>query len=135
MFTELVRITCIFLACRGGLAKYQTCLIFHQPSTTLHPDCGSAHLETVLLWISTDCRLQIVGYTSSLVLRCYRFVLKVNITINITDLTWTLPVKMGNLPVFSCRAGNISAGQARNTFRQAINKTTSRYTKDNPGTV
>ena len=31
--------------------------------------------------------------------------------INITDLTGSLPVKMGNLLFFSCRDGNISAGQ------------------------
>ena len=29
------------------------CLIFRRPSTTLYPDCGSAHLETILSWIST----------------------------------------------------------------------------------
>ena len=45
---NLVSISFDFLACCGGLAKYQACLIFHQPSTTLDPDRGSAHLETVL---------------------------------------------------------------------------------------
>ena len=55
MFTALVRIGCHFPAFRGGSAKHQTCLIFHQPSTTLYPDLGSAHLETVLSWISTAC--------------------------------------------------------------------------------
>ena len=35
MLTESVRIGCIFLACRDGLAKYQTCLIFHRHSLTL----------------------------------------------------------------------------------------------------
>ena len=48
MFTELVRISCDFPACHGGSAKYQTCLIFHQPSLILDPDHGSSHLETVL---------------------------------------------------------------------------------------
>ena len=38
MFTELVRISCDFPACHGGSAKYQTCLIFHQPSLILDPD-------------------------------------------------------------------------------------------------
>ena len=32
MFIELVRVGCSLLACHEGLAKYQTCLIFHQPS-------------------------------------------------------------------------------------------------------
>ena len=36
MLTELVRVGCSFLTCRGGLGKYQTCLIFHRPSTTLY---------------------------------------------------------------------------------------------------
>ena len=45
MFTESVRVGCSFPSCRGGSAKYQTCLIFHRASATLHRDCGSAHLE------------------------------------------------------------------------------------------
>ena len=36
MCTESVKVGYIFLACHGGLAKYQTCLIFHRPSTTLY---------------------------------------------------------------------------------------------------
>ena len=51
MFTESGRISCSFPACRGGSAKYQTCLIFHQPCTTL----VSTHLETVLSLISMVC--------------------------------------------------------------------------------
>ena len=43
-------ISCDFLACRGGSAKYQTCLIFQQPSTTLVPDSVSVHLEIGLSW-------------------------------------------------------------------------------------
>ena len=39
MFTESARIGCSFLACCGGLAKYQTCLIFHRTSLTLDPSC------------------------------------------------------------------------------------------------
>ena len=36
--------------------------------------------------------------------------------------TRTLLIKMGSLPVFNHRVGNISAGQAGNTYRQAINR-------------
>ena len=57
MFTESIRVSCNYLVCSGGSAKYQICLIFHQFSMTLYPDCGSTHLETVLSWISTACRL------------------------------------------------------------------------------
>ena len=57
MFTESVRIGCSYLACSSGSAKYQTCLTFYCPSTTLYPDLGSARLETILLWTSTACRL------------------------------------------------------------------------------
>ena len=59
MFTETVTVGCSFLACRGGSAKYQTCLIFQQPSMTLYLDCDSAHLETVLSWTSTACQLHV----------------------------------------------------------------------------
>ena len=38
MFTESVRVGCNFLVCHGGSAKYQTCLIFHRSSVTLHAD-------------------------------------------------------------------------------------------------
>ena len=55
MFTKLVRIGCDFMACCGGLAKYQTCLIFHQPSQTLDPNCNSIHLETVLSCLFMCC--------------------------------------------------------------------------------
>ena len=41
--------------------------------------------------------------------------------VNITDHTWTLPIKMGSLPVFTSRVGNISAGQAGSTSRQVVN--------------
>ena len=51
MFTELVRISYGFPACRGGSAKCQTCLMFHRPSLTL--DLVSAYLETVLSWVSS----------------------------------------------------------------------------------
>ena len=29
MFTESIRVGYVFPSCRGGSAKYQTCLIFH----------------------------------------------------------------------------------------------------------
>ena len=48
MFTESIRVDFNFLACHGGSAKYETCLIFHPPSTTLDPDHGSAHHESGL---------------------------------------------------------------------------------------
>ena len=44
-----------FPACHGGLAKYQICWIFHQPSLTLDADRGSAHLETGLSCLSMSC--------------------------------------------------------------------------------
>ena len=62
MFTELVRIGCSFLACRNGLAKYQTCWLFYRPSITLYLDLASAHLETVLLWVSTACQAHFHSY-------------------------------------------------------------------------
>ena len=43
---ELVRVSSSFLACRSGSAKYETCFIFQQPSSTLDPDLGPPHLET-----------------------------------------------------------------------------------------
>ena len=52
MCTELDRIGCSFPACHSGWAKYQTCLILHQPSMTMYPDLGSTHLENILLWVS-----------------------------------------------------------------------------------
>ena len=52
MFTESVRNDCSFPACCGGLAKYQTCLIFHRPSLTLYPDLSSSHL--VKIEVPTD---------------------------------------------------------------------------------
>ena len=66
MFTESVRVGCSILACHGGSAKYQTCLIFHQPSMTLHPDSGFSHLETVLSWISTACQLHFLSFPTLL---------------------------------------------------------------------
>ena len=42
MFTELVRISCSFPACGGGLTKYQICVIFHRPYLILYPDHDSA---------------------------------------------------------------------------------------------
>ena len=70
MFTESVRVGCISLACLSGLAKNQTCLIFHQPSPTLGPDHGSADLETDLFYSHPSCPLtsSLVHITSSLVL-------------------------------------------------------------------
>ena len=109
--------------------KYQKCLIFHQLSTTLHPDCYSAHLETVLSWVSMACQLQFPSCPTLLTFCCGKLSvlswLSTKIPppdINITDLTWSLPIKSGSLPVFSRRVGNISAGQARNTYRQAVNR-------------
>ena len=89
-----------------------------RPSTTLHPDCGFSLLETVLLWIST-VTLLVLSYIVT-VLSCktccpasvprlhlktvleHRPYLKANwLVINITDLTWSLTVKTGSLPVLS----------------------------------
>ena len=69
MFTESVCVGCSLPACHDGSAKYQTCLIFHRPSMTQHPDCGSAHLETVLSWISTAYRLHFTS-CPTLLLSC-----------------------------------------------------------------
>ena len=66
MFTESVRVGCSFLACHGESAKYQTCLIFHQPFQTLDPNYGSTHLSSslpILPYHSQSCII-----TSSLVL-------------------------------------------------------------------
>ena len=38
--------------------KCHTCLIFHQPSLTLDPDCGFAYLETALSFLSMTCQYQ-----------------------------------------------------------------------------
>ena len=38
-----------------GFSKYQTCLIFHQPSTTQNPHRGAVHLETILFCLSMSC--------------------------------------------------------------------------------
>ena len=57
MFKESDRISCSFPACWNGSAKYQTCLIFHQPSPTLYPDLGSAQLVTILSVISCPIML------------------------------------------------------------------------------
>ena len=124
-------------ASRNGLAKYQTCLIFHRPSTTLHPNCGSAHLEIILLWISTACRLHFPS-CHTLLLTCVQnfpscpgynyqdyqdstsrqadninplYLKGSRPVVNITNLTYTL----------SCY-DSISAGQTG-------------YTTDKPGTV
>ena len=51
-----------FLAHHGGSAKYQTCFIFYQPTLTLYLDIGSAHLVTVLLWISMIYWLNFPSY-------------------------------------------------------------------------
>ena len=136
------RVGCSFLVCRGGSAKYQKCFIFHWPSRTL--DCGSAHLETFLLWISMACwlhfsscpillpscleKLAIQSFFSTrtpppdspwtLTDRTWKGHQPV---VNITHLTWTLPIKIESIPVFSHRVGNISEGQAGNTYRQAVN--------------
>ena len=56
MFTELVRIGYSFLACCGGLAKFQRCIL-----TLALPSCSGS------LWL--------VGHTSHLVLYCNRLVL------------------------------------------------------------
>ena len=58
MFAVSVRVGYIFPACHGELAKYQTCLIFHRPSTTLYPYRGFDHLETIL----SACRSHFPSY-------------------------------------------------------------------------
>ena len=96
--------------------------------------------------------LWVVYYTSHLVLYCYHLVLKTchpvlvkyqdsisrqglkanSPVLNITNLTWSLPVKT----VLNCRVCNNSVGQARHTYRQAINGNGQcGYTTDNPGTL
>ena len=56
MFTVSERVSYSFPARHGELAKYQTCLIFYQPTSTLAPDCGSAHSKTVLSCLSMSCQ-------------------------------------------------------------------------------
>ena len=139
MFTELVRISCSFGACRCESSKYQTCLIFHQPSTTLDPDCGSVYLVTILLYLSMacckyflfcpmllPCCLEALSWpimvpyldttSKQAVSRHKQLYLKGNrLAVNIHHLTWSLPIKTGSLRRF----GNISTGQAGNTPGQA----------------
>ena len=124
------------------LSLISTCLIFHRPCMNLYPDCFSAHLKTAMLWISTACLLHfpscpfllkscleklpiLVKYQDSTSLQAINTkqpYFKANRPfVNITDLTWTLPVKRGSRPVSNHRVGNISAGQAGNTYRQAVN--------------
>ena len=92
MFKELVRIGCSFPACRGGSAKYQTCLIFHRSSRTLDPGLGSTHLVTILSCGSVAC------------------------------WTHFPTVLSGSPQVFDCRVGNIPAGKAGNTPQRAIKR-------------
>ena len=102
--------------------------LFHRPWTNLYPDLGSAHLETVLSWISIACRShftscpnllpswknflachgQIPGHPLPTSVHTNQPFSKANRpVVNTTDLTWTLPIKTASLPVFSCRVGNI----------------------------
>ena len=141
MFTESVNVSCSFPACHDGSAKYQTCFIFHRPSTTLYPDLGSApwklglyglsvtppalpYTETVLSGsTSRPFVFKYLNTTSQQAVHANRRYLKGNITMNIiTNLTWSLPVKSRSLQVFNHRVGNISAGQARKTSQHAINR-------------
>ena len=73
---------------------------------------------TLPVWFYTDTVLSLrtswsamVKYqdnTSQQALHINRPYLKANWpVVNINDLTWTLPVKMGNLPIFNLRVGNI----------------------------
>ena len=89
--------------------------------------CITCHPVSVKYQDSTSRQ---VGYT-------YKLYLKANWpVVNITDLTWSLLVKMGSLPVFNCRVGNISVGQAGNTYRQAVNRNQQgAYTTDKLETV
>ena len=43
-----VRVSYGFPTFLKGSVKYQTCLVFHQSTLTLDPDCGSRHKETGL---------------------------------------------------------------------------------------
>ena len=120
MFAESVRISCCFLASRGALAKYQTCLIFYHVSQTFDPYHGSAHLVTVQSCLSMAC----LGHFPScpiLLQSCLEAqcghnqpYLKVKwLVLNNPDLTGSLPVKTGLLQVLGCRVSNITAGQKR----------------------
>ena len=66
LFTQSVRVGYSFPACHGGSAKYLTCLVFQEPSTTQY---WTVALPT---W-KPSCHgsLQLVGYTSCLVLYSY----------------------------------------------------------------
>ena len=70
MLMEWVGVSCRFLACHGGSAKYQICLIFHRPSLTLVPSHGSSQLEPSSL-VSF-----VLLVTSNLVLYYYHLVWK-----------------------------------------------------------
>ena len=55
MFKDSAGIGCDFPAYRGGFAKCEQSLIFHQPSLTLEPDHCDTHLETGFSSLSTFC--------------------------------------------------------------------------------
>ena len=71
MFTESVRVGCDFPACCGGSAKYQICLIFHQPYLTLVPTMAPSTWKQSCL-----VSLHLVIVSSRAVLYCYRLVVK-----------------------------------------------------------
>ena len=144
MFTESVRIGCSFLACCGGSAKYQHVWYFTDPYDSvsglwLCPPGNRSVVDlysllvtlpvlsyTVTVLSGSTCHPVVVKYqefTSRQAVHTNRPYLKANRPVaNITDLTWTLPVKTGSLLVFKNIVDNISEGQARNTNRQAINR-------------
>ena len=71
MFTESVGIGCSFPACCGGLAKYQTCLIFHQPSMILYPGAAQLWLcslgnRPLMELYSLSVTLSVLSYTAAI---------------------------------------------------------------------
>ena len=130
MLTESVRIGCSFQACCSRSAKYQRCLIFHRPSPTLYPDLGYPPRYRPVMGLYS-----LSGKTSQpVVVKCidtisrhhhrpYTQSFKGNrLVVNLTDLTWSFPVKTESLQAFNFRVSNISAGQAVYTSQPAINR-------------
>ena len=111
-------------------------------SKALYPPAGicSTHLETVLLWICTASGLIFPSYPIVLSFlsfkTCHPVLVKYQDSTSrqaVNKYTTLLESKQAcrkhngpdmdncSLPVFNRRVGNISAGQARNTYRQAMN--------------
>ena len=143
MLTESVKIYCSFPACPGGAAKYQTFDI-----SPTHPDSVSGprlrppgNCPVLSLYGLSDtlsvlsCTVTVLtgrtslpvvvkylNTTSRQALRTNPLYLKRNRpVVNISNLTWTLPIKTRSLPVFNHKVSYI-LGQAGNTSRKAVNR-------------